>query len=39
VAGDLNSRDIQEQVLAVFESDRYALLEKVRKLGRILERG
>jgi PHP family Zn ribbon phosphoesterase len=37
ITGDLNSKDIQEQILGIFEGDRYALLEKIRRLGRILE--
>jgi DNA repair ATPase RecN len=35
--GDINNREIQEHILKIFEGDRYALLEKIRKLGRILE--
>ena len=37
ITGDVNNKEIQEQILEIFEGDRYALLEKVRKLGRILE--
>jgi len=35
--GDINNKEIQEHILEIFEGDRFALLEKVRKLGRILE--
>ncbi|GAF81209.1 unnamed protein product, partial [marine sediment metagenome] len=37
ITGDINNREIQEQVLEIFEGDGDALLEKNRKLGRILE--
>jgi len=37
ITGDINSNEIQEHVLEIFEGDRYALLEKIRKLGQILE--
>lgn len=37
VTGDINNRLIQEQILEIFEGDRDALLEKTRKLRRILE--
>jgi len=37
ITGDINSREIQEHILEIFEGDRFALLEKVRKLCRILE--
>jgi len=37
ITGDINNKEIQEHILEVFEGDRYALLGKIRKLGRILE--
>jgi len=37
ITGDINNKEIQEYILEIFEGDRYALLEKIRKLGRILE--
>ncbi|MEA1872136.1 MAG: hypothetical protein U9M91_01920 [Chloroflexota bacterium] len=37
ITGDINNKEIQEHILEIFEGDRYALLEKIRKLGRILE--
>lgn len=37
ITGDINNKDIQDYILEIFEGDRYALLEKIRKLGRILE--
>jgi len=37
ITGDINKKEIQKHVLEIFEGDRYALLEKSRKLGRILE--
>ncbi|MDH4291184.1 MAG: hypothetical protein OEV56_01075 [Dehalococcoidia bacterium] len=37
ITGDINNKEIQDYILEIFEGDRYALLEKVRKLGRILE--
>jgi len=37
VTGDINNKDIQKQTLEIFEGDRYALLEKSRRLGRLLE--
>lgn len=37
ITGDLNTKDIQKQILGIFEGDEYALLGKIRKLGRILE--
>ena len=37
LTGDINNKEIQEYILEIFEGDRYALLEKIRKLGRILE--
>jgi hypothetical protein len=37
ITGDINNKEIQEQILEIFEGDRYALLQKIRKLGRILE--
>ena len=37
VTGDINIRDIQKHILEIFEGNRDALLEKSRKLGRILE--
>ncbi|HUW46990.1 MAG TPA: hypothetical protein VMW50_14540 [Dehalococcoidia bacterium] len=37
ITGDINNKDIQEHILEIFEGDRFALLEKIRKLGRILE--
>jgi len=37
ITGDINNKKIQEQILEIFEGDRSALLEKIRKLGRILE--
>ncbi len=35
--GDINNKEIQEHILEIFEGDRFALLEKSRKLSRILE--
>jgi len=37
ITGDINKKEIQEQVLEIFEGDGDALLEKSRKLERILE--
>jgi len=37
ITGDINNKEIQEHVIEIFEGDKYALLEKSRKLGRILE--
>ena len=37
ITGDINDKAIQELILEIFEGNRYALLEKIRKLGRILE--
>jgi len=37
ITGDINNREIQKHILEIFEGDRFALLEKSRKLGRILE--
>ena len=37
ITGDINNKVIQEHILEIFEGDRFALLEKSRKLGRILE--
>ncbi len=37
ITGDVNNKKIQEQILEIFEGDRFALLEKSRKLCRILE--
>jgi hypothetical protein len=37
ITGDINNREIQKHILEIFEGGRFALLEKVRKLGRILE--
>lgn len=37
ITGDINDKKIQEHILEIFEGDRYALLQKIRKLGRILE--
>lgn len=37
ITGDINNKEIQEHILEIFEGDRFALLEKIRKLGRILE--
>ena len=37
ITGDMNNKEIQEHILEVFEGDRYALLAKIRRLGRILE--
>ena len=37
ITGDINNKEIQEHILEIFEGDRYALLEKIRKLGRILK--
>ena len=37
VTGDINNKDIQEYILEIFEGDEFALLEKSRKLRRILE--
>ena len=37
ITGDINSKAIQDHVLEIFEGDKLALSEKVRKLGRILE--
>ncbi len=35
--GDINNKEIQKQILEIFECDKFDLLEKRRKLGRILE--
>lgn len=35
--GDINNKEIQKHILEIFEGDKFALLEKIRKLGRILE--
>ncbi|MBA7644685.1 hypothetical protein ES703_52430 [subsurface metagenome] len=37
ITGDINNKEIQKHVIEIFEGDKYALLEKSRKLGRILE--
>jgi len=37
ISGDINNNKIQEYILEIFEGDKYALLGKIRKLGRILE--
>lgn len=37
ITGDINNKKIQKQILEIFEGDKFALLEKSRKLGRILE--
>ena len=37
ITGDINNKKIQKQILEIFEGDRFALMEKNRKLGRILE--
>ena len=37
ITGDVNNKEIQKHILEIFEGDKYALLEKSRKLGRILE--
>jgi len=37
ITGDINNKEIQDYILEIFEGDRYALLEKIRRLGRILE--
>lgn len=37
ITGDINDKDIQKQILEIFEGDKFALLEKSRKLSRILE--
>jgi hypothetical protein len=37
ITGDINNKEIQKQILEIFEGNRFALLEKSRKLGRILE--
>ena len=37
ITGDINNEKIQKQILEVFEGNKTALWEKVRKLGRILE--
>ncbi len=37
ITGDINNKEIQEHILEIFEGNRYALLEKIRKLSRILE--
>lgn len=37
ITGDINNKEIQEHILEIFEGDRVALLEKIRRLGRILE--
>ena len=37
ITGDINNKEIQKQILEIFEGDKFALLEKSRKLGRILE--
>jgi hypothetical protein len=35
--GDINNKEIQKQILEIFKCDKFDLLEKSRKLGRILE--
>lgn len=37
ITGDINNKEIQKQILEIFEGDRFALLEKSRKLSRILD--
>jgi len=37
VTGDINNQEIQEHVLEIFEGDKYAFKDKVRKLEGILE--
>ena len=37
ITGDINSEKIQKYILEIFEGDEFVLLEKIRKLGRILE--
>ena len=37
ITGDVNNKKIQEHIVEIFEGDKLALLEKTRKLGRILE--
>ncbi|MBA7581441.1 hypothetical protein ES708_23344 [subsurface metagenome] len=37
ITGDINNKKIQEQILEIFEGGRLALMEKNRKLERILE--
>jgi hypothetical protein len=37
ITGDINNKEIQERILEIFEGDRFTLLGKIRKLGRILE--
>lgn len=37
ITGDINNKKIQKQILEIFEGDRLALMEKNRKLERILE--
>jgi len=37
ITGDINNNKIQEYILEIFEGDRFTLLGKIRKLGRILE--
>jgi len=37
ISGDINNNKIQEYILEIFEGDRFTLLGKIRKLGRILE--
>lgn len=37
ITGDVNNKEIQGHILEIFEGDRFALLEKSRKLCRILE--
>lgn len=37
IAGDINKKEIQKQILEIFEGDKHALTEKSRKLSSILE--
>ena len=37
ITGDINNNEIQDYILKIFEGGKYALLGKIRKLGRILE--
>jgi len=37
ITGDINNKEIQKQILEIFEGDRFALMEKSRKLASILE--
>ena len=37
ITGDINKKEIQNQILEIFEGDKLALTEKSRKLGSILE--